>query len=121
MYDILIQNNSSKEIFLLSGMTPYDETEYYINFQGIDMPEGVKSGEYTYAVILNDREDVDYTFNSVLLQTKVYVEETDESFTLEQLNPLTGLLKIDLGEEQPTPIYSSGDTTNNNTVYYYEG
>ena len=121
MYDILIQNNSSKEIFLLSGQTPSEETGYYLVFKNLDLSPEIKGGEYTYAIIKNDRDDVEYTFETVLLQTIISIKDTDLKFTLEQLNPFTGLLRIETGEPQPEPIFTKDDTQNNNTVYYYEG
>ena len=122
-YDIFLQNNTSKEVFLMSGMTTTDDAGYYLHFADVDLPEGCQNGEYTYAVIYNDRVDVTYTLNNAeLLKTTAYVAETDETFTLEQLSPIMGLMRADLGgENKPEPIYESGDTTNNNTVYYYEG
>ena len=121
MYDIFLQNNSSKEIFLLTQLWSSDESGYYITFDNITMPEGVTSGEYTYALIFNSRRDVTYTFNSVLLQTTAYVYAVDKSYKLEQLNPITGVVRINMGDEPQALVFSTEDTTNNNTVYYYEG
>lgn len=121
MYDIFLQNNASKEIWLISGVTADVETEYYRVFDNFEMPEGVTSGEYTYAVIKNDRNDVTYTLNAVLLDSTAFVEEVGQSYTLEQLSPIMGLLRAIMGEDGPAPVFPTEDTANNNTIYYYEG
>ena len=121
MYDIFLQNNASKEIWLISGVTADVETEYYRVFDNFEMPEGVTSGEYTYAVIKNDRNDVTYTLNAVLLDSTAFVEEVGQLYTLEQLSPITGLLRAIMGEDGPAPVFPTEDTANNNTIYYYEG
>lgn len=121
MYDILLQNNSSKEVFLLSKLWPSELSTYFITFQNLRMPSGVTSGEYTYALIYNNRRDVTYTFNSVFLETTADVVATGKSYTLEQLNPITGLLRIVMEDEKQTLVFPVDDVTNNNTVYYYEG
>lgn len=122
-FDLFLQNNSSKEVFILSGLSTTEVTDYYVRFTELDLPEGCKSGEYTYALIFNDRFDVTYTINNAeLLKTTAYVAQTEQTFTLEQLSPIVGLMRADLGEEEkPTPVYESGDTTNNTTIYYYNG
>ena len=52
MYDIILQNNSSTEVFLFRRQTPAEETGLYLLFN-IELPEGAKDGEYTYAVLRN--------------------------------------------------------------------
>ena len=121
MYDIFLQNNASKEIWLISGVTPDYETNYYLVFEDFDLPEGVVGGEYTYAVIRNDRTDVTYTFNAVLLDSTAFVAENEQSYTLEQLSPILGLLRVITGEEQAAPVFDDENIADNNTIYYYEG
>lgn len=120
MYDIILQNNSSKEVFLFEKQTPIEKTGLYLLFN-IEMPEGVKDGEYTYAVIRNFRPDVEYTFKPVLLESDVYVRRADEHLPLGHLTPMTGLVKVETAENETQILFIDGEGENNNKVYYYEG
>lgn len=114
MYDILIQNNTSREVFIIKGLENASNDELYLQFDGVDMPEGVKDGEYTYAVIRNDRDDVVYEPNTVLLETLI---KTDEgNIRLRYLSPIVGLLRV--GKIEEKNVY---DTNNKNKTYYYKG
>jgi hypothetical protein len=120
MYDIIIQNNASKEVFLFQRQTPVEETGYYILFN-LEMPDEVKSGEYTYAVLRNYRSDVEYTFKPVLMESEVYIRRADERNILGHLRPMTGIVAIETEGEDPQLLFIEGDGENNNNVYYYEG
>ena len=124
MYDIILQNNASKEFFILSGLNNTSTTELYLQFEEVDMPEGVQDGEYTYAVIRNDREDTKYSPRTPILDTIVSTVEGD--IVLKDLCPLTGLLRV--GKPTPDSVYDDGHLTHpydgkkdNNTTLYYEG
>lgn len=120
-YDVIIQNNGSKETFLLSGLTDTSENHLYHRFEAeISAPEG----EYTYAVLQNSRDDVNYAFKVPLLDTIVYAD--GQQVVLRYLQPATGLLRVGKKVE-PANIYDnaapeSGQTQNNddNTIFYYE-
>ena len=57
MYNILFQNNGSREFFFVSGLTNVSTNELYLRFEEIDLPEGMEDGEYTYAVFTSKGED----------------------------------------------------------------
>lgn len=120
MYDIILQNNASKEVFLFQRQTPIEETGYYILFS-LEMPDGVKEGEYTYAIVRNYRTDIEYTFKPVLLESDVYSRRKDEHLTLQHLSPMTGIVAIETADGAPQLIFIEGEGENNNNVYYYEG
>lgn len=109
-YDIILQNNASKEFFLYSGQTDISENHLYHTFDiDLDIPEG----EYTYAVLLNNRDDVEYDFKTPLLSTTVSTSQG--KLDLRELQPGTGLLRIGKTIEQEA-IY---DEKNNNEIFYY--
>ncbi len=113
-YDIIIQNSASKQTFLLTGNTDTSESHLYHRFEvEIDAPEG----EYVYACVRNDRDDVEYEFKTPLLDTIVHAGE--DEILLRDLQPSTGLLRI--GENvAPENVYDKEDKNNNTTFYYYD-
>lgn len=128
MYDIILQNNASKEFFVLSGLQNTSFTELYLQFEGVELPEEAQDGEYTYAVVKNERQDVIYAPKTPILDTIATVN--GEDFILRDLCPLTGLLRV--GKVEETNVYDEGYLTfpyddkkeaknDNNTTLYYEG
>lgn len=113
MFDILIQNNASKEIFILKQLENVSDSNLYLQFEDVDLPAAVKGGEYTYAVIFNDREDVEYETKSLLLKTVLHTDEGD--FILGDLKPITGLLRV--GEIETINQYKKDE---NKPIYYYK-
>lgn len=118
IYDLLIQNNASKESFVFSGLTDESESHLYHKF---DLDISAPEGEYTYAVLKNSRDDVSYELMVPLLDT--IVNTAEDSVVLSDLQPSTGLLRIgsDVGTVN---IYDntveSGTTNNNDTIFYYD-
>ena len=112
-YDIILQNNASKQNFLFTGLTDASESHLYHKFEvDIDAQEG----EYTYAVVYNERDDVQYEFKTPLLDTILHYGE-DESIVLRLLQPNTGLLRI--GDKvEPANIY---DNNSDKPIIFYEG
>lgn len=110
--DLIIQNNSDKRIWLLSGLTDTSDTHLYAHFEDVEMPDDAPNGEYFYALIGNDRNDVSYTFKTDLLSTIVTVG--DDNFELRDLSPATGLLRI--GDVVDNAVYQPKD----NKTYYYK-
>ena len=80
-------------------------------------------GEYTYALLRNDRNDVTYDFRIPILDSIIHTEEGD--VVLRDLQPPTGLLRMgDTIEEAniyDNTAYSGHTTDENNTIFYYEG
>lgn len=111
-YDLIIQNNASKQTFLYTGMTDTSESHLYHLF---DVELDVPRGEYTYALIYNDRDDVEYIFSTPLLDTVIRYGN-DDMMVIRLLQPNTGLLRI--GEDvEPENVYAKDD--NNDTIFYY--
>ena len=110
-YDLILQNNASKEFIVFSALTDYTTTRLYYKFvEELDL----KDGEYTYAVISNDDETViEYDFRNPLLDTVLKIDET--TVILRDLEPDTGLMRV--GKVKEEAIY---DPKNNNEIFYYE-
>lgn len=112
-YDLLLQNNASKEFFIYSGLTDISINHLYFQF---DAELNVPDGEYTYAVLVNNRDDVEYDLNIPLLNTILHTGEGD--VLLSDLQPSTGLLQVGEGK----PVYDNvyDETQDNNTIFYYD-
>ena len=111
-YDLIIQNNASKETFLYSGQTDTSTSHLYHKFEDleIDAPEG----EYTYYVLHNTRDDVVYDFAVPLGDTIVHAD--DKEVLLKDLQPSTGLLRI--GDSVKNA--NTYDNNDKNTIFYYD-
>lgn len=110
-FDVILQNNASKEFLLLSGLTDTSTTHLYHRFE-VDIDAA--DGEYTYATVYNTRDDVEYEFKTPLLDTVLHTEDGD--VVLRDLQPSTGLLRIG-SHIEPVNIYQKD---NNNTIFYYD-
>ena len=111
MYDLIIQNNASREFFLYQGLENRSVTELYIEFNPIDLD--VPDGEYTYACLKNDNSGTTYTFKTPILDTIVHQDEED--IILREKRPYTGLMRV--GTPKSDAVYDD----ENNTTYFYEG
>lgn len=112
-YDILLQNNGSKEIFILSGVEATLETRLFVEFDDFSLPEGAKNGEYTYAVIQNSLSGVTYKPKNGLSET--IVEYSGQTYQLGDLRPFMGLLRV--GEVEEKNNYQDKPKNKN---YYYQ-
>ena len=114
IYDIIILNNASKETFLYQGVEDVSDSYLYHEFDiELDVPEG----EYTYVVLKNTRDDVEYDFKTPILDSLVLVD--DEKYLLRDFQPGTGLLRI--GENiDPVNIYDKESENNNQQIFYYD-
>ena len=113
-YDLLLQNNASKEFFIYSGLTDTGDNHLYYKFN-IDL-SSLKSAEYTYVVLINNRDDVEYDMNTPIMDTILHTGEGD--VVLRDLQPSTGLLQIGDG----APVYENvyDETQDNNLIFYYD-
>ena len=112
-YDLLLQNNGSKEHFIFSGLTDISTTHLYHQFEvELDVPDG----EYTYVVLINNRDDVEYELKTPILSTIVHTGEGD--VVLRDLQPATGLLQVGEGK----PVYDNvyDETEDTKTIFYYD-
>lgn len=118
-YDLLLQNNASREFFLFSGLINLSVNHLWLEFdQKIDLPDG----EYTYVTLVNNRDDVVYEFQTPILKTILHTEDGDA--ILGDLQPNIGLLQV--GNVKPgNYIYNNEKTpeenNDNNTIFYYDG
>lgn len=109
MYTLILRNNASNEVEVISGLTNVSEKRLYLQFDAdIDAPDG----EYTYAAYPCDRNDVNYDFRANLLDSILSVDDLE--FQLRDLNPRYGIIRI--GDITPTAQYDNDD----NQTYYYE-
>lgn len=114
MYNILFQNNGSREFFFVSGLTNVSTNELYLRFDDIDLPEGMEDGEYTYAVFTSKGEDeFEIAPKTPILDTILTADGQD--IVLKDLCPILGLMRV--GAAPQTNIY---DGEENNKTFYYE-
>ena len=76
-FDLILQNNASKKVFLISGLYDEAETPLAYIFKNFKMPEKAQEGEYTGVLFRNGRDDVVYEFKDVLLDTVAHTDEGD--------------------------------------------
>ena len=119
LYDIIMQNNASREFSILQDLDDKSETPLYFRFE--DVVLDVPDGEYTYALVPNDRDDVTYDPKTPILDTIVHTNEGD--VVLRFIKPYTGLLRV--GNVEEMNIYDEGHMEypydDNNDNIYYEG
>jgi len=90
-FDLILQNNASKQIYLLSGLTDTSESSMAYLFEDFEMPESSQEGEYTCVLFRNGRKDVVYEFKNDILETIAHTGEGDVALRL--LRPEIFLLK----------------------------
>lgn len=90
-YDIFLQNNASKQEWVVTGLENTSDNNLYLRFEDFAMPTDAPEGEYTYAVIFNGRDDVTYELKDVLLESILHTGEGDVKLSI--LRPLIGLMK----------------------------
>lgn len=112
-YDLLLQNNASKEHFIYSGLTDISTNHLYHQF---DVELDVPDGEYTYVVTVNNRDDVVYELKTPLLSTILHTNDGD--VILRDLQPGTGLLQIGDGKPVYDNVYDESEDTK--TIFYYD-
>lgn len=112
-YDLLLQNNASKEFTIYSGLTNISDNHLYYHF---DVELDVPDGEYTYVVQVDNRDDVEYELKTPILSTMIHTGDGD--VLLRDLQPATGLLRIGAG----TPVYDNvyDQTEDNQLIFYYD-
>ena len=114
IFDLILQNNASKEFKVYSGLENLSPHHLYFEFAEVELD--IPEGEYTYVLIKNERDDVEYDFKTPILDTIVKTSEGD--VMLRNLRPIIGLFKngsIDI------PVDNVYDESNNNSIFYYEG
>lgn len=117
-FDIIFVNNASKKVKILQKQENVSEDKDYLTFENVELD--LPDGEYTYAAIYNDRDDVRYNVKNDLLETIVMTDEGN--VPLKVLRPLMGLLMVK-NEEKKTlfynPIKDNGVYTQNLNIFYY--
>ena len=117
-FDIIFMNNASKKVKILQKQENVSEDKDYLCFENVELD--LPDGEYTYAVICNERIDVRYDVKNDLLETVVLTDEGN--VPLKVLRPFTGLLLVK-NENKKTLFYNpkreDGVYTQNLTIFYY--
>ena len=120
-FDILVQNNASKEFYVISGLENTSSTGLYIRFNDVELPNGMQDGEYTYAVIKDEDGDAIFTPKTPIQESIVTID--GKQMVLKELNPLTGLMRV--GKVEANDVYDYGHISfpydakkDNNTLYY---
>ena len=117
-FDIIFMNNASKKVKILQKQENVSEDNDCLRFENVELD--LPDGEYTYAAIFNDRDDVRYDVKNGLLETIVMTGEWN--IPLKVLRPLMGLLMVK-NENKKTLFYNptrkDGVYTQNLTIFYY--
>ena len=111
-FDIILQNNASKQFFLFPKQENLSDNHLYLEFDiDLDLPEG----EYTVVCLENCREDnVEYTYKTPILSTLLTADGV--TIELRDLKPRIGLLRV--GEQIDGEILV--DENSGQNIYYYE-
>ena len=117
-FDIIFMNNASKKVKILQKQENVSDGKDCLLFENVELD--LPDGEYTYAVICNERIDVCYDVKNDLLETIVMTD--DGNVPLRVLRPFTGLLMVK-NEGKKTLFYNptreDGVYTQNLTIFYY--
>ena len=117
-FDIIFMNNASKKVKILQKQENVSDGKDCLLFENVELD--LPDGEYTYAVICNERIDVRYDVKNDLLETIVMAD--DGFVSLRVLRPFTGLLMVK-NEGKKTLFYNptreDGVYTQNLTIFYY--
>ena len=116
--DIIFLNNASKKVKILQKQENVSDGKDCLLFENVELD--LPDGEYTYAVICNERSDVHCDVKNDLLETIVLAGEGN--VPLKVLRPFTGLLMVK-NEDKKTLFYNptreDGVYTQNLTIFYY--
>lgn len=110
-YDLILSNNASREFFLFSGLLDSSENHLYHRFTDLELD--IPEGEYTYFLLRNDRDDVEYEFKTPLGDTIIHTGDGD--VVLKYLQAPTGLLRV--GDVKDVNSYDNNDKQ---TIFYYD-
>lgn len=117
-FDIIFMNNASKKVKILQKQENVSDGKDCLRFENVKL--GLPDGEYTYAVICNERIDVRYDVKNDLLETIVMTDEGN--VPLKVLRPFTGLLMVKNDNKKTlfyNPTREDGVYTQNLTIFYY--
>ena len=117
-FDIIFMNNASKKVKILQKQENVSEDKDCLRFENVKL--NLPDGEYTYAVICNERIDVRYDVKNDLLETVVLTDEGN--VPLKVLRPFTGLLMVENKNKKTlfyNPTREDGVYAQNLTIFYY--
>ena len=117
-FDIIFMNNASKKVKILQKQENVSEDKDCLRFENVRL--NLPDGEYTYAVICNERIDVRYDVKNDLLETVVMTDEGN--VPLKVLRPFTGLLMVENKNKKTlfyNPTREDGVYTQNLNIFYY--
>lgn len=112
-YDLILQSCASKQEWVLKGLVNVSNASLYYQFDNFEMPQNAPYGEYSYALIWDVRDDVEFDIKDNILDTIVKTKDGDVPLRL--LEPEIGILKY-VGEEKKI---TSNIYKNKNTDFYY--
>lgn len=117
-FDIIFMNNASKKVKILQKQENVSDGKDCLRFENVELY--LPDGEYTYAVICNERIDVRYDVKNDLLETIVMTDEGN--VPLRVLRPFTGLLMVENKNKKTlfyNPTIEDGVYTQNLNIFYY--
>lgn len=90
LYTVILQNNASKEFTVLEGLRNVSLSHLYLRFDDVEVT--LTDGEYTYCCFVNNRDDVEYSLTTPILDCEIITGEG--TVLLSDLHPAIGLLRV---------------------------
>lgn len=116
-FTFIAKNNTSNEVTINNIIG--DVTINSIIFKNIEFD--LPSGEYEYLLFLNYRTDVEFNFETDLINSTVTIENNEIPIKL--LRPMIGLMRIE-GEKaeniEYNPTINNINYKQNYNIYFYE-
>lgn len=113
MYTLFLQNNATKKEYYFDGLDNIGNPLYFEFKIDLDSLDG---GEYTYALIFNERIDCEYELKDALLDTVIKTGEGN--VILRDLEPELGLLRIVMDNESTEDVKPVYRDKNTDFTYY---
>lgn len=116
-FTLILKNNTSNEVTINNLIG--DVTINSIIFKDVEFD--LPSGEYEYLLFLNYRTNVQFNFETDLINSTVIVDNKEIPIRL--LRPMIGLLKIDGGKVENieyNPQIEEINYKQNYNVYFYK-
>lgn len=110
MYDIVLQNNATREVTLLTKQVNVSTSHLYLEFDDVELD--LPDGEYTVVCFINNRDDVEYEYDTPILET---IAKTGEgNVKLKYLNPNIHIMRVG-------PAPKQNNKYDKQNLIFYEG
>lgn len=118
LFDLILQNCGSKQIYIYKKLVNISENPSYLTFN-LDL-DNIPSGDYNYSLFIDNRNDTEFIIKSDLTQSIVMTGEGNVKMSA--LNPMLGILRICDKIEEPIAyeeVLKEEEYKVNNNLYFY--